>query len=57
MLPATQTFREAASAAFRAIRAPARAISRARVSSPYSFWEIRLALNVLVSMMSAPAAI
>ena len=57
MLPATQTFRGALSAAARAIRAPARAISRAWLSSPYSVWEMRLALKVLVSMMSAPASI
>ena len=56
MLPATQTFRGALSAAARAIRAPARAISCAWASSPYSFWEIRFALKVLVSMISVPAA-
>ena len=56
MLPATHTFRGALSAAVRAIWAPARAISRAWASSPYSFWEMRFALKVLVSMISAPAA-
>ena len=44
------------SATLRAIRAPSRAISRAKSSQRYSFWLMRLAENVLVVMMSAPAS-
>ena len=66
MLPATHTFlcrpteaatASASSAASRAIRAPSYAICPANASQPYSACEITLALKVLVSMISAPAAI
>ena len=65
MLPATNTLRlkpidaaisAASSAASRARRAPSYAICSAKPSQPYSACDITFALNVLVSMMSAPAA-
>ena len=66
MLPATHTFRvspisaamaAASSAASRAMRAPSYAILAASEDAPYSSCDMALALKVLVSMMSAPAAI
>ena len=57
MLPATYIFLcpPQDSAASRAILAPAYAMSKAYSAQPYSSCDILLALNVLVSMMSAPA--
>ena len=65
MLPATHTLRSmpidaaraaASSAASRAMRAPSKAIFDANDSHPYSDCDMTFALNVFVSMISAPAA-
>ena len=56
-LPATRTLRVDSSATSRANLAPSKAILSANSSQPYSDWEILFALNVLVSMISAPASI
>ena len=57
MLPATHTLRcLQLSAACRAMAAPSMFIRAARCAMPYSFCEMRLAPNVLVVMMSAPAS-
>ena len=55
MLPATQQIRPAASAQRRAMEAAASLISAAKRLRLYSSSEMALALNVFVSIMSAPA--
>ena len=59
-LPATHMRRPSSSAArpaaCRAMRAPSRASERAWSARPCASREMRFALNVLVSMMSAPAS-
>ena len=61
MEPATKrglcgSFAVQRSAAARAMRAPARLMSRTAASWAYSPWPMEVAEKVLVSLMSAPAA-